>query len=222
MRMCPRSAPGHMSRQGVEGVGVGKASPKPAALVPSTPTQPTAGSQTPTSTLPSRTHTSTQRAHVPPHVPPCQPAGADPERVIKEIEEIIGLDCTNILRVSAKMGLGIEETLEAIVDRVPAPTNTVAKPLRALIFDSYYDAYRGVVCQFKVRTAITMMRVLRGLCLWWCARCCARFYVSAASGEGRARKRLPPTRACGCVRARAGARAAAFPACLARIQRTDD
>ncbi|GLI58709.1 hypothetical protein VaNZ11_000460 [Volvox africanus] len=76
--------------------------------------------------------------------------GADPERVIREIEDIIGLDCSNILRVSAKMGIGIEETLEAIVERVPAPQNTTGDALRALIFDSYYDPYRGVVCQFKV------------------------------------------------------------------------
>ncbi|KAJ9510715.1 hypothetical protein QJQ45_027662 [Haematococcus lacustris] len=76
--------------------------------------------------------------------------GAEPERVVKEIEDIIGLDCSNILRVSAKQGVGIEETLEAIVQRVPAPTNTIGQPMRALIFDSYYDIYRGVVCQFKV------------------------------------------------------------------------
>ncbi|GAX82213.1 hypothetical protein CEUSTIGMA_g9641.t1 [Chlamydomonas eustigma] len=76
--------------------------------------------------------------------------GADCERVIREIEEIIGLDCSNILQVSAKMGLGIEETLEAIVHRVPPPKNNIGSNLRALIFDSYYDAYRGVVCQFRV------------------------------------------------------------------------
>ncbi|WIA42476.1 hypothetical protein OEZ86_008468 [Tetradesmus obliquus] len=76
--------------------------------------------------------------------------GAEPERVIREIEEIIGLDCSNIIRASAKMGLGIEETLEAVVQRIPPPKNTVKDPLRALIFDSYYDAYRGVVCQFRV------------------------------------------------------------------------
>eukprot|EP00877_Chromochloris_zofingiensis_P012540 jgi/Chrzof1/753/Cz01g27120.t1 len=76
--------------------------------------------------------------------------GAEPERVIAEIEEIIGLDCSNILKVSAKMGIGIEEVLEAIVQRVPPPTNTTDKLLRALIFDSYYDPYRGVVCQFRV------------------------------------------------------------------------
>jgi len=77
--------------------------------------------------------------------------GAEPERVIAEIEEIIGLDCSNILRVSAKMGIGIEETLESIVQRIPPPRNTADKNLRALIFDSYYDAYRGVVCQFRVQ-----------------------------------------------------------------------
>ncbi len=60
------------------------------------------------------------------------------------------LGSTRPRQVSAKMGLGIEETLEAIVERVPAPSNHTANPLRALIFDSYYDPYRGVVCQFKV------------------------------------------------------------------------
>jgi small GTP-binding protein len=70
--------------------------------------------------------------------------GAEPERVIEEIESIIGLDCTNILKVSAKVGIGIEDTLEAIVARVPPPRNTTADALRALIFDSYYDPYRCV------------------------------------------------------------------------------
>lgn len=51
-------------------------------------------------------------------------AGAEPERVIREIEEIIGLDCSNIIHASAKMGLGIEETLEAVVKRIPPPKNT--------------------------------------------------------------------------------------------------
>ena len=76
--------------------------------------------------------------------------GAEPERVIREIEDIIGLDCSNILRASAKMGVGIEECLEAVVRRVPPPANRTRNPLRALIFDSYYDPYRGVVCQFRV------------------------------------------------------------------------
>lgn len=76
--------------------------------------------------------------------------GADPERVAKEIEDIIGLDCSNILKVSAKAGIGIEDCLEAVVNKVPPPRTTLDQPLRALIFDSYYDAYRGVVCQFRV------------------------------------------------------------------------
>jgi GTP-binding protein LepA len=76
--------------------------------------------------------------------------GAEPERVIKEIEEIIGLDCSGAILASAKEGIGIDEILEAIVQRVPPPSNTVSEPLRALIFDSYYDSYRGVIVYFRV------------------------------------------------------------------------
>lgn len=76
--------------------------------------------------------------------------GADPERVKREIEEIIGLDCSNAIEASAKQGLGIPEILQAIIERIPAPQDTVDKPLRALIFDSYYDAYRGVIVYFRV------------------------------------------------------------------------
>lgn len=76
--------------------------------------------------------------------------GAEPERVIEEIEQIIGLDCSNAILASAKEGIGIDEILEAIVQRVPPPRNTVEDPLRALIFDSYYDSYRGVIVYFRV------------------------------------------------------------------------
>ncbi|RAM52623.1 MAG: elongation factor 4 [Hapalosiphonaceae cyanobacterium JJU2] len=76
--------------------------------------------------------------------------GAEPDRVIGEIEEIIGLDCSGAILASAKEGIGIDEILEAIVERVPAPRNTVNEPLRALIFDSYYDSYRGVIVYFRV------------------------------------------------------------------------
>ncbi|MGB3652648.1 MAG: translation elongation factor 4 [Rivularia sp. (in: cyanobacteria)] len=76
--------------------------------------------------------------------------GAEPERVIGEIEEIIGLDCSGAILASAKEGIGIPEILSAIVERVPQPQNTIDEPLRALIFDSYYDSYRGVVVYFRV------------------------------------------------------------------------
>lgn len=76
--------------------------------------------------------------------------GAEPDRVISEIEEIIGLDCSGAILASAKEGIGIDEILEAIVERIPPPRGTVDEPLRALIFDSYYDSYRGVVVYFRV------------------------------------------------------------------------
>ncbi|AFZ36830.1 GTP-binding protein LepA [Stanieria cyanosphaera PCC 7437] len=76
--------------------------------------------------------------------------GAEPERVAQEIEEVIGLDCSNIIKASAKAGIGIDEILESIVHLVPPPRDTVDQPLRALIFDSYYDSYRGVIVYFRV------------------------------------------------------------------------
>ncbi len=76
--------------------------------------------------------------------------GAEPDRVGQEIEDVVGLDCTDIIQASAKTGLGVDDILEAIVQQVPPPRDTVDQPLRALIFDSYYDAYRGVVVYFRV------------------------------------------------------------------------
>lgn len=76
--------------------------------------------------------------------------GAEPERVRSEIEEIIGLDCSGAIKASAKEGIGIHEILESIVHLVPPPKDTVKQPLRALIFDSYYDPYRGVIVYFRV------------------------------------------------------------------------
>eukprot|EP00979_Chaetoceros_neogracilis_P001849 scaffold338_cov231-Chaetoceros_neogracile.AAC.19 len=76
---------------------------------------------------------------------------ADPDRVAEEIEETIGLDCTDIIHASAKAGIGIEDIMEAIIQKVPAPTLAApGAPLRALIFDSYYDPYRGVVVFFRI------------------------------------------------------------------------
>ncbi|KAF4349072.1 hypothetical protein G4B88_029041 [Cannabis sativa] len=76
--------------------------------------------------------------------------GAEPENVIREIEEIVGLDCSNAIYCSAKEGIGITEILDAIVERIPPPQDTADRPLRALIFDSYYDPYRGVIVYFRV------------------------------------------------------------------------
>lgn len=75
---------------------------------------------------------------------------ADPERVKHEIEEILGIDASNAVFASAKSGIGIEEILEAIVKYVPPPKDTSKKPLRALVFDSYYDPYLGTIAYFKV------------------------------------------------------------------------
>ncbi|NMF85324.1 translation elongation factor 4 [Nodosilinea sp. P-1105] len=76
--------------------------------------------------------------------------GAEPDRIKQEIEDIIGLDCSDAILASAKEGVGIDEILESIVYLVPPPEDTTDKPLRALIFDSYYDPYRGVIVYFRV------------------------------------------------------------------------
>ena len=75
---------------------------------------------------------------------------ADVERVKKEIEDVLGIDASMAIPVSAKTGVGIENVLEAIVNYIPAPEDTSDKPLRALVFDSAYDAYLGTICFFKV------------------------------------------------------------------------
>lgn len=75
---------------------------------------------------------------------------ADVDRVKVEIEEILGIDAEHAIPASAKAGIGIEDILEAIVKFVPAPEDTSAKPLRALVFDSAYDPYLGTLCFFKI------------------------------------------------------------------------
>lgn len=75
---------------------------------------------------------------------------ADVERVKAEIEEILGIDTSMAIPVSAKTGIGIEDVLEAVVEFVPPPVDTTEKPLRALIFDSAYDQYLGTLCFFKI------------------------------------------------------------------------
>ena len=76
---------------------------------------------------------------------------AEPERVIEEIEDVIGIEAQDAPRISAKVGLNIEEVLEQIVEKIPAPTGDAAAPLQALIFDSLYDSYKGVIvfCRIK-------------------------------------------------------------------------
>ena len=75
---------------------------------------------------------------------------ADVERVKQEIEEILGIDASMAIPVSAKTGEGVENVLEAVVDYIPAPADNSDKPLRALVFDSVYDQYLGTVCYFKI------------------------------------------------------------------------
>ena len=75
---------------------------------------------------------------------------ADPERVKRELEDSIGLDASEAVLVSAKTGMGIEDVLEAIVERIPAPGGDPDAPLRAMIFDSHYDSYRGAVAYARI------------------------------------------------------------------------
>ncbi len=75
---------------------------------------------------------------------------ADVDRVKEEIEEAIGLDCTDALPVSAKTGEGVADVLEALIQRLPAPEGDPDAPLKALIFDSWYDSYQGVVVLFRI------------------------------------------------------------------------
>ena len=75
---------------------------------------------------------------------------AEPERVAKEVEDVIGLPCMDAPRVSAKMGIGIEDVLERVVSDIPAPRGDEHAPLKALIFDAVYDPYKGVVVYLRV------------------------------------------------------------------------
>ena len=75
---------------------------------------------------------------------------ADTDKTRQEIEDVIGLDCSGAISASAKTGIGIQDILEAIVAKVPPPKSSTGGPPRALIFDTWYDAYRGAVCMIRV------------------------------------------------------------------------
>src|SRR2546425_8168985 len=76
--------------------------------------------------------------------------GAEPEKVKEQIEHVIGLGTHNVIYASAKTGIGIEEILEAIVREIPPPRGSVDAPLKALIFDSWFDPYRGVIVMVRM------------------------------------------------------------------------
>ncbi len=77
-------------------------------------------------------------------------ASARPDEVATEVEEILGIDASDAPRISAKTGLNIEEVLEQIIDKIPEPRGDEEQPLKALIFDSYYDNFKGVICFVRV------------------------------------------------------------------------
>ncbi|MCR5687841.1 MAG: translation elongation factor 4 [Lachnospiraceae bacterium] len=83
---------------------------------------------------------------------------AEPDRVINEIEDVIGIEAMDAPKISAKMGIGIEDVLEAVVAKIPPPSGDEDKPLKALIFDSIYDPYKGVIVFFRMMDG----RVKRG------------------------------------------------------------
>ncbi|CAE7537960.1 lepA [Symbiodinium natans] len=80
----------------------------------------------------------------------CDLPSADPDRVCQEIEDVVGIDCSNALQCSAKTGEGVPAIIKSIIDAVPAPTKSEDQKMRLLVFDSFYDNYRGVIAMFRV------------------------------------------------------------------------
>lgn len=89
---------------------------------------------------------------------------ADPERVKEDIEKRIGIDCKDAVNVSAKTGLNVEQVLAKIVEDIPAPTGDIKAPLKALIFDSSYDSYRGVVINIRLKEGTVRVGDIIHLC----------------------------------------------------------
>ncbi len=79
---------------------------------------------------------------------------AEPDRVIHEIEDVIGIEAEDAPRISAKLGVGIDDVLEAVVKKIPAPSGDENRPLKALIFDSIYDPYKGVIVFFRMMDGV--------------------------------------------------------------------
>jgi len=79
---------------------------------------------------------------------------AEPDRVAEEIEDVVGIDASGAIHASAKSGIGVEDILEQIVEEVPAPQGDIDKPLKAMIFDSVYDSYRGVILSIRVMDGV--------------------------------------------------------------------
>src|SRR6185369_16365630 len=79
---------------------------------------------------------------------------AEPERVRQQIEDVIGIDASDAVLCSAKTGLGIDDVLEALVTRLPAPTGDATAPLKAMLVDSWYDAYLGVMILVRIKDGV--------------------------------------------------------------------
>src|SRR5690606_12427859 len=75
---------------------------------------------------------------------------ADVDRAVEDIEEVVGLDCSGALLTSGKTGLGVLDLLEAVVERIPPHKDDPEAPLRALVFDSWYDSYRGAMVMLRI------------------------------------------------------------------------
>lgn len=80
--------------------------------------------------------------------------GAEPERVLKQIQSTFELDTSGILQISAKSGINIDQVLPTVIEKIKPPIGSKDKPFRALLFDSWYDKYVGVVCMLGVKDGI--------------------------------------------------------------------